>query len=91
MHVNNDIYSQIQRFQNICGTIWQTFKTHQYKKNNVEITQILAIPALLYGCKKWTVQKKIEGRLKRQQKKNFLRLVVGYSLYDYKTNEQIRK
>jgi len=33
-------------------------------KNNVEITQLLAIPALLYGCKNWTVQKKHEGRLR---------------------------
>ena len=46
------------------------------KKKNVEIIQVLVIPAILYGYKTWIVQKKHEGRL-RDSRENFFEISCG--------------
>lgn len=48
------------------------------------------MPALLYVCESWTLTEKDSQRIQRAEMK-ILRTVAGYSLMDYKTNEENRE
>jgi hypothetical protein len=50
----------------------------------------MAVSTLLHGCENWVSLKQHERRTETTEVK-FLKSVTGYTLYDYKTNEEIRK
>jgi hypothetical protein len=73
----------------ICGTIQRTFKISN-SETLLKLYKIIAVPTLLYWCKNWVLLKQHERRNETAEMK-FLRSVVGYTMCDYKTNEEIRK
>jgi hypothetical protein len=50
----------------------------------------MAVPTLLHGCENWVLFKQHDRRTEKAEMK-LLRPVAGYTVYDYKTNEETRK
>jgi hypothetical protein len=49
----------------------------------------MALPTLLYGCRNWVLLQ--EDRWTATAEIKLVRFVVGYTMYEQKTNEEIRK
>jgi hypothetical protein len=64
---------------------------HAFKTSNKEKPyKFMEVPMLLYGCDKWTLIKEHKRRNDRAETK-FVPSVAGYTLYDHRTNGEIRE
>jgi hypothetical protein len=68
------------------GTEWHIFK---FKVCNILLNKI-PMPTFLYGSENWTLTASQRRRIEAAEMK-LLRPPAGYGLYDYKTNDSIRR
>ncbi|KAJ4443169.1 hypothetical protein ANN_04819 [Periplaneta americana] len=72
-----------------CGTIRRRLKTTR-KGTKLKFYKVVAVPMLMYGAEFWVLNKKEERRIEAAEMK-FFRGVAGYTLWDRKRNDDIRK
>jgi len=60
------------------------------KETILKIYNTLALRKFLYGSENWTLTA-LQGRRIEAAKMNLLRPLTGYTLYDHKTNDYIRR
>jgi len=60
------------------------------KESILKIYNTPVLPAFLYGSENWTLTALQRRRIEAAEMK-FLRPLAGYTLYDHKTNEYIRR
>jgi hypothetical protein len=78
-----------QIFVEVTGTINNVLKLNQVQKSSrMKIYNTLAIPALIYGSKIWTLIQQDKSLLKASEMK-FLRRTTENNLLDHKKNEDL--
>jgi hypothetical protein len=84
-----DIDKKIIQFLKITGLINNTFKSNKvHKGTRIKFYTTLALPALLYGSKTWTVKSEDKSRLTAAEMR-FTRKTAKYTWRDHKSNEEI--
>lgn len=86
---NEDIQNKINKFSYVCGVIKRSLKSTR-KETKIKFYKVMAVPMLLYGSEFWILTKKEERRIEAAEMK-FLRSVAGYTLFDRKRSEDIRR
>lgn len=86
----SEIENKLNIFNYFCGTIRRTLGKKVRKETLLKFYKAMAIPAFTYGCECWTLNKDQERRIEAGEMK-FLRYVAGYTLFDRRKNEDIRK
>lgn len=86
---NEDMRNKINKFNQMCGTIKRNLKNTR-KETKLKFYKVMAVPVLLYGSECWTMTKQDEKKIEAAEMR-FLRHVAGYTLWDRKRSEDIRK
>jgi len=73
---SNDVEFKLAKFLQLIGTIKRTIFEKVRMETILKICDTLVLPIFLYGSENWTT---------------LLRPLVGYTLYDHKTNDYIRR
>ena len=78
----------------ICVTRPQCVKRTIFRKvrmeTNLKVYNTLVLPTFLYGSEKWTLTALQRRRIEAAEMK-LLRPLAGYTLYDHKTNDSVRR
>jgi len=87
---SNDVESDLPKFLQLIGTIKRTIFRKVRTETILKIYNILVLPKLLYGSENWTLTASHRRRIEAAEMK-LLRPLAGYTLYEHKTNDYIRR
>ena len=87
---SNDVEFKLAKFLQLICTIKRTIFKKVRTETILKIYNTLVLPTFLYGSEKWTLTALQRRRFEAAEMK-LLRLLAGYTLYDHKTNDYIRR
>ena len=77
-------------FLQLIDTIKRNIFRKVRKKTILKIYNALVLPTFLYGSENWTLTASQRRRIEAAEMK-LLRLLAGYTIYDHKTNDYVRR
>jgi hypothetical protein len=80
----------LARFLQLIGTIKRTIFKKVRKETILKIYNTLFLPTFLYGSENWTLTALQNRRIEAAEMK-LLRPLAGYTPFDHKTNDNIRR
>jgi len=87
---SNDVVFKLAKFLQLIGTIKRTIFKKVRTETILKIYNTLILPTFLYGSENWTLTGLQRRRIEAAEMK-LLRPLAGYTLYDHKTNDYIRR
>jgi hypothetical protein len=87
---SNDVEFKLAKFLQLIGTIKRTIFKKVRTETILKIYNTLVLPTFLYGSENWTLIALKRRRIEAAEMK-LLRPLAGYTLYDHKTNDYIRR
>jgi len=84
------IYPLLAKCSQLIGTIKRNIFRKVRKETVLKIYKNLVLPTFLYGSENWTLAASQRRRIEAAEMK-LLRPLAGYTLYDHKTNDYIRR
>ena len=87
---SNAVESKLAKFLKLIGTTKRTVFRKVRTGTILKICNTLVLPTFLYGSENWTLTALQRRRIEAAEMK-LLRPLAGYSLYDHKTNDYIRR
>jgi hypothetical protein len=84
------VESKLANFLQLIGTIKRTIVRKVRTETILKIYNTLILPTLLYGSEKLILTASQRRRIEAAEMK-LLRPLAGYTLYDHKTNDSIRR
>jgi hypothetical protein len=87
---SNDVEIKLATFLQLIGTVKSTIFRRVRTEIILKLYNTLVLPTFLYGSENWTLTASQRRRIEAAEMK-LLRLLAGYALYDYKTNDSIRR
>jgi len=87
---SNDVEFKLATFLQLIGTIKRTIFKEVRTETILKIYNTLVVPTSLYGSENWTLTALQRRRIEAAEMK-LLRPLAGYTLYDHKTNNYIRR
>ena len=87
---SNDAKSKSAKFLHLIGTIKRTIFRKVRTENILKIYNNLILPTFLYGSENWSLTAS-QGRRIEMAEMKLLRPLAGYTLYDHKSNDSIRR
>jgi len=87
---SNDVELKLAKFLQLIGTIKTTIFKKVRPETILKIYNTLVLPTFLYGSENWTLTALQRRRIEVAEMK-LLRPMAGYTLYDHKTNDYIRR
>jgi len=87
---SNDVKFKLATFLRLIGTIKRTIFKKVRTETVLKIYNTLVLPTFLYGSENWTLTALPRRRIEEAEMK-LLRPLAGYSLYDHKTNDYVRR
>jgi len=87
---SNDVESKLAKFLQLIGTIKRTIFRKVRTETILKIYSTLVSPTFLYGSENWTLTALQRRRIEATEMK-LLRPLAGYTLYDHKKNDHIRR
>ena len=87
---SNDVESNLAKFLQLIVNIKRTIFKKVRRETILNIYNTLVLPTFLYGSEYWTVTALQRRRIEAAEMK-LLRPLAGYTLYDHKTNDYIRR
>jgi len=87
---SNDVEIKLSKFLQIIDTIKRTIFKKVRTDTILKLYTTLVLPTFLYGSENWTLPASQRRTIEAAEMKS-LRPLVGYTLYDYKTNHYIRR
>ena len=87
---SNDVESNLAKFLQLIVTINRTIFRKVITETILKIYDTLVLPTFLYVSENWTVTASQRRRIEAAEMK-LLRPLAGYTLYDHKTNDYIRR
>jgi hypothetical protein len=87
---SNDVEYKLAKFLQLCDTIKKTIFKEVRKETILKIFNTLVLPTFLYGSENWILTASQRRRIEAAEMK-LLRPLAGYTLYDHKTNDSIRR
>jgi hypothetical protein len=88
--LSNDVEFKLARFLQLIGTIKRTIFRNVRTETILKIYNTLVLPTFLYGSENWTLTALLRRRIEAAEMK-LLRPLAGYTLYDHKTNDSLRR
>jgi len=88
--VSNDVEYKLAKFLQLIGIIKRTIFKKVRTETILKIYNTLVLPTFLYGTENWTLTALQRRRIEEAEMK-LLRPLAGYTLYDHKTNNFIRR
>jgi len=82
--------SKLAKFLQLIGTIKITIFRKVRTETILKIYNTLVLPTFLYGSENWTLIA-LQRRRNEAAEMKSLRSLAGYTLYDHKTNDYIRR
>jgi len=89
-HYSNDVECKLAKFLQLISTIKRTIFKKVRTETILKIYNTLVLPTFLYWSENWTLTALQRRRIEVAEMK-LLRPLAGYTLYDHKTNEYIRR
>ena len=87
---SNDVEFKLAKFLQLIGTIKRTIFKKVRRQTILKIYNTLILPTFLYGSENWTLTALQRRRIEAAEMK-LLRPLAGYTFYDHKTNDNIRR
>ena len=87
---SNGVESKLAKFLQSIGTIKRTIFKKVRKETILKIYNTLVLPTFLYGSENWILTALQTRRIEAAELK-LLRPLAGYTLYDHRTNDYIRR
>ena len=87
---SNDAEFKLAKFLQLIGIIKRTIFKKVRKETILKIYNTLILPIFLYGSENWTLTS-LQRRRTEAAEMKFLRPLAGYTIYDHKTNDYIRR
>jgi len=87
---SNDVEFKLENFLQLIGTIKRTIFKKVRTETILKIYNTLVLPTFLYGLENRTLTALQRRRIEAAEMK-LLRPLAGYTLYDHKTNDYIRR
>jgi hypothetical protein len=87
---SNDVELKLANFLQLIDTIKRTMFRKMRTKTILKLYDTLVLPSFLYGSENWTLTVSQRRRIEAAEIK-LLRPLAGYTLYDHKTNDSIRR
>jgi len=87
---SNDAEFKLAKFLQIIGTIRRTIFKKVRRETIFKIYNTLVLPTFLYGSENWILTALQRRRIEAAEMK-LLRPLTGYTLYDHKTHDYIRR
>jgi hypothetical protein len=88
---SNDVEFKLAKFLQLIGTIKRTIFFRKLRMETIlKIYNTLVLPIFLYGSENWTLTASQRRRIEEAEMK-LLRPLAGYTLYDHKTKDSIRR
>jgi hypothetical protein len=87
---SNDVELKLAKILQLIGTIKRTIFRKVRTENILKLYNTLVLPRFLYGSEKWSLAASHRRRIEAAEVK-LLRPMADYALYDYKTNDSIRR
>jgi len=81
---------KLAKFLQLIGTIKRTIFKKMRTVTILKIYNTLVLPTFLYGSENWNLRPLQRRRIEAAEMK-LLRPLAGYTLYDHKTNDYIRR
>jgi len=87
---SNDVELKLEKFLQLIGIIKRTIFKKLRTESILKIYNTLVLPTFLYGSENWTLAALQRLRIEAAEMK-LPRPLAGYTLYDHKTNDHIRR
>jgi len=87
---SSDVEFKLAKCLQLIGAIKRTIFKKVRTETILKIYNTLVLPTFLYGSENWTLTALQRRRIEAAEMK-LLRLLAGYTLYDHKTNDYIRR
>jgi hypothetical protein len=87
---SNYVEFKLAEFLQLIGTIKRTIFRKVRTETILKIYNILVMPTFLYGSENWTLTALQRRRIEATEMK-LLRPLAGYTFYDHKTNDSLRR
>jgi len=87
---SSDVEFKLAKFLQLIGTIKRAIFKKVRTETILKIYNTLVLPTFLYGSENWTLAALQRRRIKAAEMK-LLRPLAGYTLYDHKTNDYMRR
>ena len=87
---SNDVEFKLAKFLKLVGTINRTIFKNVRRETILKIHNTVVLPTFLYGLENWTLSA-LRRRRNEAAEMKLLRPLAGYTLYDHKTNDYIRR
>ena len=87
---SNDVEFKLAKFLQLIGSIKRTIFKKVITEIILKIYNTLFLPTFLYGSENWTLTALQRRRIEAAEMK-LLRPLAGYTLYDHKINDYIRR
>ena len=87
---SNDVEFKLATFLQLVGTIKRTIFKKVRTETILKIYNTLVLPTFLHWSENWTLTSLQRRRIEAAEMK-LLRPLAGYTLYDHKTNDYIRR
>jgi len=87
---SNNVEFKLAKFLQLTDKIKRTIFKKLRTETILKIYNILVLPTFLYGSENWTLTGLQRQRIEAEEMK-LLRPLAGYTLYDHKTNDYIRR
>jgi hypothetical protein len=87
---SNEVESKLAKFLQLVGTTKRTIFRNVRTETVLKICNTLVLPTFLYGSENWTITASQRRRIEAAEMKS-LRPLAGYTLYDHKTKDYIRR
>jgi len=87
---SNDVELKLAKFLQLIGTIKRTIFRKVRTETILKLCNTLVLPTFLYGSENCTLTS-LQGRRIEAAEMKLLRPLAGYTLYDHKTNDSIRR
>jgi len=81
---------KLAKFLQLIGTIKGTIFRKVRTETILKMYNTLVLPTFLYGSENWTLTASQRRRIEAAEMK-LLRPLAGYTLYDHKTNDSVRR
>ena len=85
---SNDVEFKLAKILQLIGTIRKTIFKKVRTETILKIYNTLVLPTFLYGSENWTA---LQRRRTEAPEMKLLRPLAGCTLYDHKTNDEIRR
>jgi len=87
---SNDVELILAKFLQLIGTIKRTIFSKVRTETILKLYNTLVLPTFLYGSENWALTASQRRRTEAAEMK-LLRPLAGYTLYDHKTNDSVRR